>query len=142
MWRPIIGMYVVSETYLETTHNRKWLRAWSMQDQTVAYLNASCNAIRIHVTFVRASTVGTSQKELCLCITPTARARRRPPARACARKSRGFLSTGCATARAVDWLQECGLQPPNSFGLPHSYRERVRTRTQLDSSSPTANPTT
>ena len=59
----------------------------------------------------------------------------------CARKSCGFLSTGCATARAVDWLQERGLQPPNSFGLPHYYRERVRTRTRLDSSSPTANPT-
>ena len=27
MWRPITGMYVVSETYLETTHNRKRLRA-------------------------------------------------------------------------------------------------------------------
>ena len=63
-------------------------------------------------------------------------------AQCCARTSRGFQSTGCATARVVNWLQEFGLQLPNSFGLPHTHCERVRTRTRLDSSSPTANPTT
>ena len=63
-------------------------------------------------------------------------------AQCCARTSRGFQSTGCATARVMNWLQEFGLQLPNSFGLPHTHCERVRTRTRLDSSSPTANPTT
>ena len=81
MWRPIIGMYVVSETYLETTHNRKWLRAWSMQDQTVAYLNASCNATcNLRSSFDR-------RGRDCVCASRPlhARAAARPPARARAR---------------------------------------------------------